>query len=409
MELRGKYNIAEVFTDIIDNGTISQIIELLNQEFIKDSKVRIMPDCHQGKGCVIGTTMSITDKVVPNLVGSDIGCGVLCVELGDIDINLAELDNYITNNIPSGFSINQTPVIDYSKELNKLKCINNLNKSIQFFNQSLGSLGGGNHFIEIDQDDNGIKYLIIHTGSRNLGTQVAAYYQNLGYTTLNSIKKEYDEKSNKLIKEYKSLGRERELEGALKNLAESLRYTPKVPKDLSYIEGVNLQNYLYDMDIVQKYSIKNRELIASKIVKFLGLNYKDLYKFESIHNYIDIENKILRKGAISAQKDEDLLIPINMKDGVIIGKGKGNTNWNCSAPHGAGRLLSRSQAKEHINLAEYQKLMEGIYSTSVNTSTIDEAPQAYKPIEEIINNIQDTVDIIKIVKPVYNFKSSDSK
>lgn len=409
MELRGKYNTAEVFTDIIDNGTISQIIELLNQEFIKDSKVRIMPDCHQGKGCVIGTTISITDKVVPNLVGSDIGCGVLCVELGNTDINLEELDNYITNNIPSGFSINQTPLIDYSKELNKLYCINDLNKSIQFFNQSLGSLGGGNHFIEVDQDDEGTKYLIIHTGSRNLGTQVALYYQNLGYITLNSIKKEYEEKSNELIKEYKSKDKEKELESALTNLAESIKYIPKIPKDLSYIEGDNLQKYLHDMDIVQKYSVKNREIISSKIVEFLNLNYKDLHKFESIHNYIDLENSILRKGAISAQKDEDLLIPINMKDGVIIGRGKGNPEWNYSAPHGAGRLLSRSQAKEHINLAEYQDLMKGIYSTSINTSTIDEAPQAYKPIDEIINNIQDTVDIIKIVKPIYNFKSSDSK
>nr|WP_295677691.1 RtcB family protein [uncultured Intestinibacter sp.] len=381
MIIKGDFNEAEVFTENIDKETISQIKQLLDQEFVKNSNIRVMPDCHKGAGCVIGTTMTIKDKIVPNLVGVDIGCGVLCVELGDIDLNLDKIDDFIKNNIPHGFNINNKAVVDYIDEILKIRCINNIKKKPEEFNRALGSLGGGNHFIEIDKDDFNNKYLVIHSGSRNLGLQVAKHYQDVGYNNLNYNNSEYEEKSKEIIES-------------------------KIPKDLCYVQGQDLDDYLHDMDIVQRYASKNRELMAEKIVEFIGLDYESLNKFESIHNYIEVDKYMLRKGAISAYEGEDVLIPINMRDGVIIGKGKGNPNWNYSAPHGAGRILSRAEAKNKIHMNDYKASMKDIFTTCVNVSTLDEAPQAYKPIEEIINNITDTVDIKKIIKPIYNFKSN---
>ena len=381
MIIKGDFNEAEVFTENIDKETISQIKQLLDQEFVKNSNIRVMPDCHKGAGCVIGTTMTIKDKIVPNLVGVDIGCGVLCVELGDIDLNLDKIDDFIKNNIPHGFNINNKAVVDYIDKILKIRCINNIKKKPEEFNRALGSLGGGNHFIEIDKDDFNNKYLVIHSGSRNLGLQVAKHYQDVGYNNLNYNNSEYEEKSKEIIES-------------------------KIPKDLCYVQGQDLDDYLHDMDIVQRYASKNRELMAEKIVEFIGLDYESLNKFESIHNYIEVDKYMLRKGAISAYEGEDVLIPINMRDGVIIGKGKGNPNWNYSAPHGAGRILSRAEAKNKIHMNDYKASMKDIFTTCVNVSTLDEAPQAYKPIEEIINNITDTVDIKKIIKPIYNFKSN---
>ena len=406
MIIKGDFNEAEVFTENIDKETISQIKQLLDQEFVKNSNIRVMPDCHKGAGCVIGTTMTIKDKIVPNLVGVDIGCGVLCVELGDIDLNLDKIDDFIKNNIPHGFNINNKAVVDYIDEILKIRCINNIKKKPEEFNRALGSLGGGNHFIEIDKDDFNNKYLVIHSGSRNLGLQVAKHYQDVGYNNLNYNNSEYEEKSKEIIESYKKSGKKKKIEKELKKLKESLKIESKIPKDLCYVQGQDLDDYLHDMDIVQRYASKNRELMAEKIVEFIGLDYESLNKFESIHNYIEVDKYMLRKGAISAYEGEDVLIPINMRDGVIIGKGKGNPNWNYSAPHGAGRILSRAEAKNKIHMNDYKASMKDIFTTCVNVSTLDEAPQAYKPIEEIINNITDTVDIKKIIKPVYNFKSN---
>lgn len=406
MIIKGDFNEAEVFTENIDKETISQIKQLLDQEFVKNSNIRVMPDCHKGAGCVIGTTMTIKDKIVPNLVGVDIGCGVLCVELGDIDLNLDKIDDFIKNNIPHGFDINNKAVVDYIDEILKIRCINNIKKKPEEFNRALGSLGGGNHFIEIDKDDFNNKYLVIHSGSRNLGLQVAKHYQDVGYNNLNYNNSEYEEKSKEIIESYKKSGKKKKIEKELKKLKESLKIESKIPKDLCYVQGQDLDDYLHDMDIVQRYASKNRELMAEKIVEFIGLDYESLNKFESIHNYIEVDKYMLRKGAISAYEGEDVLIPINMRDGVIIGKGKGNPNWNYSAPHGAGRILSRAEAKNKIHMNDYKASMKDIFTTCVNVSTLDEAPQAYKPIEEIINNITDTVDIKKIIKPIYNFKSN---
>ena len=406
MIIKGDFNEAEVFTENIDKETISQIKQLLDQEFVKNSNIRVMPDCHKGAGCVIGTTMTIKDKIVPNLVGVDIGCGVLCVELGDIDLNLDKIDDFIKNNIPHGFNINNKVVVDYIDEILKIRCINNIKKKPEEFNRALGSLGGGNHFIEIDKDDFNNKYLVIHSSSRNLGLQVAKHYQDVGYNNLNYNNSEYEEKSKEIIESYKKSGKKKKIEKELKKLKEFLKIESKIPKDLCYVQGQDLDDYLHDMDIVQRYASKNRELMAEKIVEFIGLDYESLNKFESIHNYIEVDKYMLRKGAISAYEGEDVLIPINMRDGVIIGKGKGNPNWNYSAPHGAGRILSRAEAKNKIHMNDYKASMKDIFTTCVNVSTLDEAPQAYKPIEEIINNITDTVDIKKIIKPIYNFKSN---
>jgi len=407
VKLKGKYNTAKVFTDNVDEETISQIINLCNQEFVQGSKIRIMPDTHAGVGCVIGTTMTIKDKVVPNLVGVDIGCGMLTVVLGDIEIDFQKLDDYIRANIPCGFAINKQPQTDYIKQIEELICFREIPKSAKEFNRALGSLGGGNHFIEVNQDKDGVKYLVVHSGSRNLGHQVATHYQKKAVAYHSGENDQFEADKQALIKSYKEQGKRKQIKKALAELKQKYKTECKIPKDLAYLEGRLMQDYLHDMKIVQKYAEINREVMARKIVgSVFQLDYDSLDKFQTIHNYIDTEQLILRKGAISAQQGERLLIPINMRDGSILAVGKGNPDWNFSAPHGAGRIMSRKQAREQLSLADFQATMQNVWSSSVKKSTLDEAPMAYKPLEEIVKNIEDAVEIIDIIKPLYNFKAS---
>lgn len=392
----------KIFTENIEEEAIKQIDELLEQEPFKDCKVRIMPDVHAGKGCVIGFTADLGNKVIPNIVGVDIGCGMLCVELGNIELNLEKLDNIINEYIPAGKNIREQKLIDFEK-INELYCLRELKESKKF-NRAIGTLGGGNHFIEVDIDDEDNKYLVIHTGSRNLGKQVADYYQNLAIE-LCSGKEELFKKKEKIIKEYKEQGRKSEIQQALKDLEKEYKNNnPDLPKDLCYLEGKYREMYLHDMRICQEYASLNRCYIARTILLNMGKQIYQKY-FETIHNYISFEDNIVRKGAISAKEGEKVLIPINMRDGSIIAVGKGNEDWNNSAPHGAGRIMSRIKAKETFKLDDFKESMKGIYTTSVVEETIDEAPFVYKPMQEIIDNIQDTVEIQKIIRPIYNFKA----
>lgn len=550
LELKGKYNSCKVFTDGIDSETISQLTSLLNQEFVSDSQVRIMPDTHAGKGCVIGTTMTITNKVVPNLVGVDIGCftgdtkvwlsggyyesikalvgknfivdsfdeeqkcfvhskavavktrenaslvsvtykskitnnvttvrctpdhkflvstdtsctysdviwieakdlvkdmrlvseddyvyvesvtelqekedvyclivddthnfvldggvivhncGMRAVKLAEKHLDLPNLDSVIHKYIPAGFEIHKEAIAS-SGVANILAPIN-LDKAFK----SLGTLGGGNHFIEVDVDKNGDYWLVIHTGSRHLGIEVCDYYQNLAYEKLKLKQhdgKTIQELSRELVDEYTKAGRKKEISKALTKLRSDYKATHvAVPFELAYLEGQAMQDYLHDMKFAQEHAKINRETIAKQILKYAKLT--GVESFDTIHNYIDVDNMILRKGSISAQSGEKVIIPMNMRDGSLICIGKGNPDWNYSAPHGAGRILSRSKAKDTISMTEYQESMKGIYTTSVNRGTIDESPMVYKPIEEIMKNIEDTVEIVDVIKPVYNFKAGE--
>ena len=394
----------KIFTENIEEKAKEQIDLLLEQEAFKDCKIRIMPDVHAGAGCVIGFTGNLGDKVIPNIVGVDIGCGMLCVELGNIDIDLEKLDKVIREYVPSGFEVHEERKVKFDK-LKELKCYREL-KDTKRLERSIGTLGGGNHFIEIDVDENNNKYLVIHTGSRNLGKQVAEYYQELANQILNYGKQEYLDRKDKLIQEYKELGRKQEIQDALVELKKEYQVNKnKIPKDLAYLEGQHREDYLHDMKICQEFAIKNRSYIAYIICYCMDWLSEDY--FETIHNYISFEDNIVRKGAISARKGERVLIPMNMRDGCIIGIGKGNDDWNQSAPHGAGRIMSRIQAREKLNIDEYKESMKNIYTTSVSEETIDEAPMVYKPMQEIIDCISDTVEIEKIIKPIYNFKASE--
>lgn len=399
----------KIYTKNIEEKSIEQINLLLEQEPFKNCKIRIMPDVHAGKGCVIGFTADLGDKVIPNIVGVDIGCGMLCVELGNIDLDLEKLDNIINKFIPAGRNIREQKLLDFEK-INDLYCLREL-KEIKKFNRAIGTLGGGNHFIEIDVDDEGNKYLVIHTGSRNLGKQVADYYQDLAIQ-LCSGKEEMFKRKEEITRIYKEQGRRKEIQKALKELeAEYKQNKPDLPNELCYLEGKYREMYLHDMKICQEYASLNRIMIADTILKeYTGLSmaiYFTQYGFETIHNYISFEDNIVRKGAISAKKGEKVLIPINMRDGSIIAVGKGSEDWNNSAPHGAGRIISRRKAKEKFNLEEFKESMQGIYSTSIVEETIDEAPFVYKPMQEIIENIKDTVEIQKVIKPIYNFKAKN--
>lgn len=391
----------KIFTKNIEEQAINQINELLKQEPFKNSKVRIMPDVHAGKGCVIGFTGNLGEKVIPNIVGVDIGCGMLCVELGNIDLDLERLDKIIREYVPSGRNIHEFVKMPFF--IGNLKCYKEL-KEIGWLNNSIGTLGGGNHFIEIDIDEENNKYLIIHTGSRNLGKQVAEIYQEKAIKYC-SYEDEMKEAKQKLIKEYREQHREKEIQDKLIEISKKYEGKTKLPKDLCYLEGKLREDYLHDMKICQEFASANRREIAFVIMSKMNLDC--INYFETIHNYISFEDNIVRKGAISAKKGEKVLIPMNMRDGCIIGIGKGNDDWNCSAPHGAGRIMSRIQAKETFNLDEYKESMKNIYTTSVNENTIDEAPFVYKPMQEIIDNISDTVDIIKTIKPIYNFKANE--
>lgn len=393
----------KIFTDNVEQEALEQINTLLEQEAFKNYKVRIMPDVHAGKGCVIGFTADLGNKVIPNIVGVDIGCGMLTVKLGNIDIDFDKLDKAIRKRVPSGRDVHEGRIVRF-KQLQNLHCYRQL-KDAKRLERSIGTLGGGNHFIEIDIDDDNNKYLIIHTGSRNLGKQVAEYYQNLAIELMQGKDKLY-EMQNKLIKEYKEQGRRKEIQEAIKELHRKYNPNPlNIPKELCYLTGEYRQMYLDDMAICQEFASLNRMTIAESILD--EMKWNTIGGFETIHNYIDLESNIVRKGAISAKDKEKVLIPINMRDGCIIGYGKSNEDWNCSAPHGAGRIMSRSKAKEIVSLEEFEKSMDGIYTTSVNESTIDESPMVYKTMNEIVENIKDTVYIYKIIKPVYNFKASN--
>ena len=396
----------KIFTKNIEKQAIDQINELLKQETFKNSKVRIMPDVHAGKGCVIGFTGNLGEKVIPNIVGVDIGCGMLCVELGNIDLDLERLDKVIREYVPSGMNVHENQRYKFL-ELEQLYCYKLLKNKDSWLEKSIGTLGGGNHFIEIDVDEDDNKYLVIHTGSRNLGKQVAEIYQEKAIKYC-SYEDEMKEEKQKIIKEYKVLGKEKDIQNKLIEISKKYEGKTKLPKDLCYLEGKLREEYLHDMKICQEFASFNRKNIAIEIMKHLNcaLSFPG-NNFETIHNYISFEDNIVRKGAISAKKGEKVLIPMNMRDGCIIGIGKGNDDWNCSAPHGAGRIMSRMQAKETFNLDEYKESMKNIYTTSVNESTIDEAPFVYKPMQEIIDNIGDTVDIVKIIKPIYNFKANE--
>lgn len=399
-EVHGKYNTAKIFTDVVDEVSINQIRQLCDQEFVSGSKIRLMPDVHAGAGCTIGTTMTITDKVVPNLVGVDIGCGMETVRIAEADIDLANLDRLIYERIPSGFEIRETPH-KYVENINleDLYCYDQINA--QRANLSVGTLGGGNHFIEVDRDDDwGNLYIVVHSGSRHLGVEVASYYQNEGYLSLNSATKT---EVRELIAQLKAEGRHREIQTAVEALKNS-KHTD-IPKELSYVSGETFDRYIHDMKIVQQYAMINRKAMIDEILEGMGLTPEE--QFTTIHNYIDTDAMILRKGAVSAKNGEKLLIPINMRDGSLICVGKGNNDWNQSAPHGAGRLMSRAAARRDLTMSEFEKEMTGIYSTSVNESTIDESPMAYKRMEDIVNNIGDTVHVVKVIKPIYNFKAGD--
>ena len=390
IELNGKFNTAKIFTDVVDQSAISQVIELLNQEFVAGSRIRMMPDIHAGAGCTIGTTMTITDKIVPNLVGVDIGCGMETVRVREDHMEMQRLDKVIRELIAHRYADRV--------DLDSLRCAKHVD--LDRARRSVGSLGGGNHFIEVDQDDQGQLYIVVHSGSRHLGLEVAKYYQEAGYKALNKT----DEASiQKFIDEMKAAGRQREIQKELKHLKAATNTS--VPKALAYVEGSLFDDYIYDMKIVQKFAELNRQAMMDEILKAMKLHPEE--QFTTIHNYIDTGAMILRKGAVSAAAGEKLLIPINMRDGSLVCVGRGNEDWNCSAPHGAGRLMSRAQAKESFTVSEFKKQMEGIYTTSVGKDTLDECPMAYKGMQDILDNICPTADVVSIIKPVYNFKAGD--
>lgn len=393
IEVKGRYNTAKVFTDQVGDETIAQILELCNQEFTTGSTIRIMPDTHKGAGCTIGTTMTIRDKIVPNLVGVDIGCGVEVAELAATHLDFTKLDRIIRQHIPAGPAVrtSEHPYVS-QVEIDDLCCRKQIN--INRARLSIGTLGGGNHYIEVDRDDQGRLYLAVHSGSRHMGKQIAEYYQKLGHRRLTR------DRQQDLVDRLKADRRDHEIHSELQRFK-----AHAVPKDLAYVEGQDHEDYLHDMVIAQTYATINRQAIVEEITQRMGLHV--VSRFTTIHNYIDTESMILRKGAISAQAGERLIIPINMRDGALICIGKGNPDWNYSAPHGAGRLLSRSEAKRRISIEDYRRSMEGIYTTSVDESTLDEAAMAYKPMEQIISNIGDTVEITAIVRPVYNFKAGE--
>lgn len=392
---RNNADSVKIYAETFEQEAFDQVKNLANFEPYLDSTIRIMPDAHAGAGCTIGTTMTLHGKVTPNLVGVDIGCGMLVVCIGQILPDLNMLDNDIRECVPSGFNIHDKAQRGWEM-VNRLRCKDFVD--IERAARSIGTLGGGNHFIELahSEKDGGWYYLIIHSGSRNLGVQVCKHYQGIAVKNMqkkNSVKSE-------IVRRLKAEGREKDIQSELKSIS-----IPVFSKELAYLEGQDFEDYIHDMEIVQKYASRNREEISHIIMFDNG--FRDLGHFETIHNYIDTESMILRKGAVRALSGERLIIPMNMRDGSLICVGKGNEDWNCSAPHGAGRLMSRSAAKERLSMDEFQHSMEGIYTTSVNTSTIDEAPMAYKPMKEIIRCIEPTVDIVDIIKPVYNFKASN--
>ncbi len=397
LEIKGKMNTAVCYAKVVEEEAIEQIRRMCDYEFTEGSQIRIMPDVHAGKGCTIGTTMTVKDKAVPNIVGVDIGCGMYTVNLGKGEIDFERLDE-VAHYIPSGMMVWEGRQERF--DLTSLRCYRSL-RDTKRLERSLGTLGGGNHFIEVDQAQDGTKYLVIHSGSRNLGKQVAELYQQLA-VDLNKGKETYFIERDAIIKEYKAAGRRKEIQAALEKITWLKRETT-IPEDLCYLYGSYLEDYLFDVEICQSFARRNREKMAEIILEKTGMTGSDA--FHTIHNYIDTKEMILRKGAIAAHKGEKVLIPINMRDGSVLAVGKGNPEWNYSAPHGAGRIMSRKKAKEELNLEEYRKTMAGIYTTSVKEETLDEAPMAYKALADIIDVIEDAVTILDVMKPIYNFKA----
>ena len=399
LEIKGKVNTAICYASVIEEEAIEQIRRMCDYEFTAGSRIRIMPDVHAGKGCTIGTTMTITDKAVPNIVGVDIGCGMYTVDLGKTDIDYKKLDE-AAHFIPSGMNVWEGRQEHF--DLEQLRCYRDLNDTKRL-ERSLGTLGGGNHFIEIDESADGEKYLVIHSGSRNLGKQVAELYQKLA-VELSKGKEEYFKKRDEIIRALKEQGRKKEIQAALKQIKWE-RKESMIPEDLCFLYGSYLEDYLHDVEVCQRFARRNREKMAEILLERTGIAAGEA--FHTIHNYIDTEEMILRKGAIAAHAGEKVLIPINMRDGSVLAVGKGNAEWNYSAPHGAGRIMSRKKAKNELRMDEYKKEMAGVYTTSVNENTLDEAPMAYKSLEDIIDVIRESVEVIDVMKPVYNFKASD--
>ncbi|MER1985149.1 MAG: RtcB family protein [Solibacillus sp.] len=396
-KIQGKYDEAIVFTQNIDETTIEQIQTILDQPHFAGSHMRIMPDTHAGKGAVIGTTMKVTDKVVPNLVGVDIGCGILCVEVLPRNISVEKIDEIIHAHVPSGLGMR--------KDVHPLAKDVDLSNVIAPFEQekallSLGTLGGGNHFIEVNESA-GRYFLTIHTGSRNLGVRVAKYHQQMAMKQADGMIDEL----KALITQMKRAGRHQEIEAAIKQFYATTTSSQTIPAELTYVEGAAMEHYLHDLAIAQQFATLNRQIIADVILKQAGL--VEVGRIDTVHNYIDLDAMILRKGAISAKTGEQVIIPINMRDGSLIATGKGNADWNYSGPHGAGRILSRSKAKQLLNLDDFKETMAGIYTTTVNEHTIDESPFAYKTLQEIVDNTKDTIELQEIIKPIYNFKAAE--
>lgn len=398
LEIKGKVNTALCYARVIEDEAIEQIRRMCDYEFTEGSRIRIMPDVHAGKGCTIGTTMTVKGKAVPNIVGVDIGCGMLTTKLGTTDVDFEALDE-AAHFIPSGRNVWEGRMERF--DLTELRCYREL-KETKWLERSLGTLGGGNHFIEVDEAGDGTKYLVIHSGSRNLGKQVAEIYQKLAID-LNRGKETYFQQRDEIIRTYKEQGRRSEIQAALKEIAWEKREAT-IPEDLCHLYGTYFEDYLHDVEICQRFAKRNREKMAEVLLNRTGMTGTE--SFHTIHNYIDTEEMILRKGAIAAHKGEKVLIPINMRDGSILAVGKGNPEWNYSAPHGAGRVMSRTKAKNELSLDEYRKAMADVYTTSVNEATLDEAPMAYKSLEDILDVVRESVDVIDIMKPVYNFKAN---
>ncbi|MBR0378418.1 MAG: RtcB family protein [Lachnospiraceae bacterium] len=399
LEIKGKVNTAICYANVIEEEAIEQIRRMCDYEFTAGSRIRIMPDVHAGAGCTIGTTMTVVDKAVPNIVGVDIGCGMYTVNLGKSAVDFEKLDE-AAHYIPSGMNVWEGRQERF--DLQELRCYRSL-RDTKRLERSLGTLGGGNHFIEVDEAADGTKYLIIHSGSRNLGKQVAELYQRLAID-LNKGKETYFQQRDEIIRTLKEQRRRKEIQAALEQIYWDKKEST-MPEDLCFLYGEYLADYLHDVEICQRFARRNREKMAEILLERTGITGGEA--FHTIHNYIDTEEMILRKGAIAAHAGEKVLIPINMRDGSVLAVGKGNEEWNYSAPHGAGRIMSRRTAKEQLSLEEYRETMKGVYTTSVNESTLDEAPMAYKSLEDIIDVIRDSVDIIDVMKPIYNFKASD--
>ena len=409
LELKGKYNDCKVYNDVVEPTAMSTIINLLNQPFVDGSKIRIMPDVHAGKSCVIGTTMTVHDKVCANIVGCDVGCGLLAIKLKEKRIDLPKFDSIVHKYVPCGGNVHEDSNASHTTlNVKELRCYGKKGALIRedLAYASVGTMGGSNHFIELDKDSDGNIWLVIHSGSRHLGIEVCNYYMKIAYEHLKDKYNgdSFKEKQEELIKKLKDEGKTSEIESEIIKFKKSYRAeNPKIPYEYAYLEGKDFDDYIHDMKLVQSHASCNRAEMARVILKYAKLH--EVERFETVHNYIDTDNMILRKGSVSAQKGEKLIISMNMRDGSLICIGKGNEDWNYSAPHGAGRLMSRSAAKENISMSDYKESMKGIYTSCVNRSTIDESAFAYKKMDDILKYIADTVEVVDVIKPIYNFKA----